>query len=78
MTLNREILLRNLDSKAKTNIIGLIKNRSHSEFKSIQLDSENFVLSNTCDFDSVLQILAVVYCDSNEYATFIIKVHYGA
>jgi len=73
LTENREILLRNLDSKAKTNIIGLLKNGNLSEFKSIKLDGENFVLSNTCAFDSIVQILAVAYCDSNEYATFVLK-----
>ncbi|KAF0752635.1 NOF-FB transposable element protein [Aphis craccivora] len=63
----------NRDSKAKTNIIGLLKNGNLSEFKSIQLDGENFVLSNTCAFDSIVQILAVAYCDRNEYATFVMK-----
>lgn len=31
------------------------------------------MLSNTCAFDSIVQILAVAYCDSNEYATFVMK-----
>lgn len=31
------------------------------------------MLSNTCAFDSIVQILAVAYCDRNEYATFVMK-----
>lgn len=62
-----------LDSKAKIKVIGLVKNGNTSKFKPIQLDGENYVILNTCAFDSVTQILVVAYCDSNDYASFVIK-----
>lgn len=68
---NREILMRNMNSKAKTKSIGLIQNGNKSKFKSIILDDGSYVLSNTCAFDSVIQILAVAYCDSVEYKSYV-------
>jgi len=40
---------------------------------SIILDDGSYVLSNTCAFDSVIQIrvLAVAYCDSDEYKSYV-------
>lgn len=71
LTPNRAILMRNLNSKSKTKSIGFIQNGNKSRFKSILLDDGNYVLSNTCAFDSVIQILAVAYCDSDKYETFV-------
>jgi len=71
LTPNREILMRNLNSKAKTKSIGLIQNGNKSRFKSLILDDGSYVLSNTCAFDSVIQILAVAYCDSDEYGRYV-------
>lgn len=71
LTPNREILMRNLNSKSKTKSIGLIQNGNKSRFKSLILDDGSYVLSNTCAFDSVIQILAVAYCDSDEYGSYV-------
>lgn len=71
LTPNREILMRNLNSKTKTKSIGLIKNGNKSMFKSIVLDDGSYVLSNTFAFDSVIQLLAVAYCDSDEYGIYV-------
>jgi len=35
------------------------------------LKNGNFVLSNTCAFDTLVQIFAVAYCDSDTYSSFI-------
>jgi len=61
LTPNREILLRNIDSRAKTKVIGLIKNGSKSKFMSVKCNNGNYVLSNTCSFDTIVQMLAVAY-----------------
>jgi len=71
LTPNREILMRNMNSKARTKSIGLLQNGNKSRFKSLILDDGSYVLSNTCAFDSVIQILAVAYCDSDEYKSYV-------
>lgn len=71
LTPNREILIRNLKSKSKTKSIGLIQNGNKSRFKSIELDDGIYILSDTCAFDSVIQILAVAYCDSDECGIYV-------
>lgn len=71
MAPNKEILLRNINSQAKNHTIELIRNGSTSKFRSIKLKSKNVFLSNTCAFDSIVQILAGGYCDSTDYGTFV-------
>lgn len=71
LTPNREIMMRNLNTKAKTKSIGLIQNGNKTRFKSIKIGDTFYVLSNTCAFDSVIQLLAVAYCDSDEYGTYV-------
>lgn len=65
--------MRNLNSQAKTKTIGLIKNDNKSNVMPIKLDSGNYVFSNTCAFDSVVQLLAVAYCNSYQYASYVNK-----
>lgn len=72
LTPNREILLRNLNSRSKTKVIGLIKNGNKSNLMSVMLNGHNYVLSNTCAFDSIIQLLAVAYCDSTEYSKYVL------
>lgn len=71
LTPNCEILLRNIDSRAKTKVIGLIKNGSRSNLMSVKFKNCNYVLSNTCAFDTIVQILAEAYCDSTLYAKYV-------
>lgn len=73
LTPNCEILLRNIDSRAKTKVIGLIKNGSKSKFMSVKCNNGNYVLSNTCSFDTIVQMLAVAYCDSIPYTKYVIE-----
>lgn len=60
-----------MDSCAKNKVIGLIKNRSTSGFMSIKFNNRNYVLSNPCSFDTIVQMLAVTYCDSTAYTKFV-------
>lgn len=73
--------MRNLESKSKTKSIGLIQNGNKSRFKSLVLDDGIYILSNTFAFNSVVQILTVAYCDSDEYGTYAVEkkmiIHYG-
>lgn len=73
LTPNREILLRNMDSRSKTKTIGFIKNCSNSNFMSIKLNNNNYVLSNTCSFDTIIQMLAVACCDSTTYSNYVLQ-----
>jgi len=73
LTPNPEILLRNMDSRAKTKVIGLIKNGSISRFMSVKFNNKNYVLSNTCSFDTIVQMLAVAYCDSSTYTKYVME-----
>jgi hypothetical protein len=71
LTPNCEILLRNIDSLAKTKVIGLIQNGRKSKFISVKCNNSNYFLSNTCSFDSIVQMLAVAYCDSIAYTKYV-------
>ena len=73
MTPHPEILLRNIDSRSKTKVIGLIKNGCTSRFMSVKCNNGNYVLSNTCSFDTIVQMLAVAYCDSTAYTKYVME-----
>ena len=45
--------------------IGLLKNGHRPELKPVKIGHENYVLSNTCAFDSFAQVMCVAYCDSD-------------
>lgn len=81
LTPNRKILMRNLNSKVKTKSIGLIQNGNKIRFMSIKSNDGFYALPNTCAFDSVIQLLVVAYCDSDDYGIYVkekkMKIHNG-
>jgi len=38
---------------------------------SVKFNNGNYVLSNTCSFDTIVQMLAVAYCDSTAYTKYV-------
>lgn len=51
------ILYYNENSKTKCPIIGLLKNGNSSHLKSITIEKNCYLFTNTCAFDSVLFML---------------------
>lgn len=68
-----EIKHRNKFSRARTKVIGLLKNGNDSTLSSVNINKTNYVLTNTCAFDSLVQLLAVAFCDSELYAAFVFQ-----
>jgi hypothetical protein len=59
------------DSKLKGKVkIGLLKNGNAHSLKAVKIGKELLSLRNTCAYDSVVQVLAVYYCDSEAYREF--------
>lgn len=54
-----------LSHERKVLKLGLLKNGHRPELKPVKIGNENYVLANTCAFDSFVQILCVAYCDSD-------------
>lgn len=47
--------LSNLNSKSKTKVIRLLKNRSNSELWAVKIKNKIYTIYNTCSFDSIIQ-----------------------
>jgi len=62
------ILYYNDTSRTKSKVIGLLKNGSISDLKSIKVDNKLYCITNTCAFDSIFQIMCSSYVDSDIYA----------
>jgi len=65
------ILYYNENSKTKSPIIGLLKNGNSSHLKSITIEKNCYLFTNTCAFDSVTQVMMTAFADSIVYADFI-------
>lgn len=55
------ILYYNDNSKDKSRTIGILKNGNNANLKPIHIDGFNYVLTNTCTFDSIVHIIYVTY-----------------
>lgn len=67
----RELLYLNLRSRAKKRTIGLLKNGGTTKLHPIKLNKMKAIFTNTCAIDSLIQILAVAYCDSIVFSNFV-------
>jgi len=65
------ILCYNETSRNKCKVIGLLKNGSISDLKSINVDDKLYCVTNTCAFDSIVQIMFSSYVDSDVYAEWL-------
>jgi len=65
------ILCYNDTSRTKCKVIGLLKNGSISDLKSINVDDKLYCVTNTCAFDSIVQIMFSSYVDSDVYAEWL-------
>ncbi|KAJ1518897.1 hypothetical protein ONE63_011493 [Megalurothrips usitatus] len=68
---NSEWLSIDLNDNRSTVPVSLLKNGNSNELKPIKIKQESFVLTNTCPFDSVLQILATAFCDSADFQEYV-------
>ncbi|KAL1448711.1 hypothetical protein WDU94_012299 [Cyamophila willieti] len=55
-----------LSNELKTVPIGILKNGSKMK-GPIQIEKDKYILTNTCGFDSLIQILATAVCDNPKY-----------
>lgn len=67
LTKNSEWLHIDLQQKASVVPIGILRNGNCSSLKPIKIDKQNIILSNTCAFDSFLQIWCCSYCDNTKF-----------
>jgi hypothetical protein len=65
------ILHYNDNSRTKSSIIGVLRNGSITELKSIRVDNEYMSFVNTCTFDSISQVIFCAYADSENYGQFV-------
>jgi len=65
------IVLYNDQSQTKSIVIGILQNGSLSKLSQIFINNNNFVVKNTCAFDSVVHALCVSVCNSPLYNQFI-------
>jgi len=68
---NPSIILVNENQSQHLNRIGLLKNGSSSDLLGIQIDSHLYCITNTCAFDSLVQVLLTAYADSDTVREFI-------
>lgn len=76
LTPDPTILYANEFSRARTRIIGLMKNGNLDNLLSVKISDSYYLFRNTCPFDSVMQVLFVCYADSSEYAKFVDEQNY--
>lgn len=67
--LNTHPELLNADMSSKKSLaIGILKNGNrYTELKSLTINNKKYVLSNTCAFDSICQVVAAAVSDSEIY-----------
>lgn len=61
------------ESSQKSSAIGVLKNGSFAELRSINIANTLFTVINTCAFDSFIQIWLCAYFDSKKYAEYMEK-----
>jgi len=71
LDVDRNILFYNENSKTKSYVIGILKNGNNPELQSIKINNKQYTLTNTCAFDSLIQILFTSYADSINYFEFV-------
>lgn len=71
ITKDPTILHCNDKSRSRNSVIGVLRNGSVSELKSIHIDNEYVSLINTCTFDSISQVMFCAYADSELYSEFV-------
>lgn len=64
---NSEWLHIDLSCGKKYIPIGVLKNGSRTILQPVKVNKRKYVTTNTCAFDSVVQILCSAYCDSDDY-----------
>lgn len=65
------ILYTNDTNCSNNKVIGLLKNGNISDLKSIQIYDKFYCITNTCAFDSTVQIMCSSYVDSHIYAEWL-------
>lgn len=65
------IILYNDQSQTKSMVIGILQNGSLSKLSPVSIDKNQFVVTNTCGFDSIVHALCVSMCDSPLHSQFI-------
>jgi len=65
------VLHYNEESNAKSPIVGILRNGSIPDLRSITVDSLTYTLTNTCAFDAIFQILCCSFVDSIKYSEFV-------
>lgn len=71
ITKDPTILHCNDNSRTNKSVIGILRNESISELKSICIDNKHISLINTCTFDSISQVMFCSYADSENYRQFV-------
>lgn len=59
------------ESNTKSPIVGILRNGSIPDLRSITVDSLTYTLINTCAFDAIFQILCCSFVDSIKYSEFV-------
>ncbi|CAI6352262.1 unnamed protein product [Macrosiphum euphorbiae] len=65
------VLHYNEESNTKSPIVGILRNGSIPDLRSITVDSLTYTLTNTCAFDSIFQILCCSFVDSIKYSELV-------
>ncbi|CAG9763440.1 unnamed protein product [Ceutorhynchus assimilis] len=67
---NSEWLHIDLQQKVSVVPIGILRNGNCVKLQPVKLAKKKVLLTNTCAFDSLMQILCTSFCDSNHFAAF--------
>jgi len=72
LTPKRELLHQKMQSKAIAKKIGILQNGTSlkKKKKPVKVGKNNYILSNTCAFDSFMQLVSTASCDSEIYYEF--------
>lgn len=73
ITKDPTILHCNDKSRTRNSVIGVLRNGSVSELKSISIDNDYISLINTCTFDSISQVMFCACADSELNQDFVEK-----
>lgn len=71
---NSEWRTIDLSKTTKVTPLGLLKNGNTFSLKPIKLSDGNYILKNTCAFDSIVQITCTAVCDSDLYKSCLLNV----
>lgn len=64
---SKDLLLAKYSSKKQAVPIALLRNGHLDMLKPAKIGNRSITLSNTCGFDSVVQLMATAYCDSDDF-----------